>query len=69
MSRLRRSDARTGFVIAVGGCFAVCAVAFSFAQGIFHPYYVSQLAPFTAALVGAGVARSRVRVALGRARP
>jgi hypothetical protein len=31
-------------------------VAFSFAQGIFHPYYVSLLAPFTAALVGAGVA-------------
>ena len=56
------SDARTGFVIAVGGCFAVCAVAFSFAQGIFHPYYVSQLAPFTAALVGAGVALAvRVR--------
>ncbi|MGZ6645808.1 MAG: mannosyltransferase YkcB-related protein, partial [Solirubrobacteraceae bacterium] len=24
------------------------------AQGIFHPYYVAQLAPFTAALVGAG---------------
>jgi hypothetical protein len=28
---------------------------FSFASGIFHPYYVSFLAPFTAALVGAGV--------------
>ncbi len=62
VSRLRRSDARTGFVIAAGGCFAVCAVAFSFAQGIFHPYYVSQLAPFTAVLVGAGVALAvRVR--------
>jgi hypothetical protein len=57
VSRLRRSDARTGWVIAVGGCFAACAVAFSFAKGIFHPYYVSQLAPFTAALVGAGVAQ------------
>ena len=33
------------------------AVAFSFAKGIFHPYYVSELAPFVAALVGAGVAR------------
>jgi hypothetical protein len=33
----------------------VSAIAFSFAQGIFHPYYVSFLAPFTAALVGAGV--------------
>ena len=28
------------------------AVAFSHAEGIFHPYYVSLLAPFTAALVG-----------------
>src|SRR5436190_12975089 len=51
-SRLRRSDARTGWVIAVGGSFVVTAVAFSFADGIFHPYYVSLLAPFTAALVG-----------------
>lgn len=54
MSRLRRTDARTGYVIAVGGAFAVTAVAFSRAQGIFHPYYVSALAPFTALLVGAG---------------
>jgi 4-amino-4-deoxy-L-arabinose transferase-like glycosyltransferase len=53
-SRLRRADARTGWLIAVGGSFAVTAVAFSFASGIFHPYYVSLLAPFTAALVGAG---------------
>ncbi|MCW3006345.1 MAG: glycosyl transferase family 39 [Solirubrobacterales bacterium] len=56
-SRLRRTDARTGWLIAVGGAFAVIAVAFSFASGIFHPYYVSLLAPFTAALVGAGVAQ------------
>src|SRR5215216_3741659 len=56
-SRLRRADARTGWVVAVGGAFAVTAVAFSFAQGIFHPYYVSLLAPFTAALVGAGAAQ------------
>src|SRR3954452_1199525 len=53
-SRLRRADARTGWLIAVGGAFLTTAVAFSFAQGIFHPYYVSLLAPFTAALVGAG---------------
>src|SRR5215208_3965756 len=53
-SRLRRSDARTGWLIAVGGAFLTTAVAFSFAQGIFHPYYVSLLAPFTAVLVGAG---------------
>jgi 4-amino-4-deoxy-L-arabinose transferase-like glycosyltransferase len=56
-SRLRRADARTGWIVAVGGAFAVIAVAFSFASGIFHPYYVSLLAPFTAALVGAGVAQ------------
>ncbi len=54
-SRLRRTDARTGWLIAAGGAFLVIAVAFSRAEGIFHPYYVSLLAPFTAALVGAGV--------------
>jgi 4-amino-4-deoxy-L-arabinose transferase-like glycosyltransferase len=53
-SRLRRTDPRTGWLIAVGGAFVVSAAAFSSAQGIFHPYYVSLLAPFTAALVGAG---------------
>src|SRR6185312_8500879 len=51
---LRRADARTGWLIAAGGTFVTTAVAFSFAQGIFHPYYVAQLAPFTAVLVGAG---------------
>jgi hypothetical protein len=54
-TRLRRADARTGWVIAVGGAFATIAVAFSTAKGIFHPYYVSQLAPFTAVLIGASV--------------
>jgi 4-amino-4-deoxy-L-arabinose transferase-like glycosyltransferase len=54
-TRLRRSDPRTGWLIAVGGAFAVSAVVFSYASGIFHPYYVSFLAPFTAMLVGAGV--------------
>jgi 4-amino-4-deoxy-L-arabinose transferase-like glycosyltransferase len=54
-SRLHRSDPRTGWLMAIGGAFLVTAIAFSFAKGIFHPYYVSFLAPFTAALVGAGV--------------
>src|SRR3954452_23325046 len=58
-SRLRRDDARTGWLIAVGGAFATTAVAFSYAKGIFHPYYVSLLAPFTAALVGAGFGQLR----------
>jgi 4-amino-4-deoxy-L-arabinose transferase-like glycosyltransferase len=67
-SRLRRRDPRTGWLIAAGGSFATIAVAFSAAQGIFHPYYVSELAPFTAVLVGAGAAelagRSRAAVIL-----
>jgi len=55
-SRLRRSDPRSGWLIAVGGALLVTAVVFSEAKGIFHPYYVSLLAPFVAALVGAGTA-------------
>jgi 4-amino-4-deoxy-L-arabinose transferase-like glycosyltransferase len=55
-SRLRRSDARSGWLLAVGGGFLVTAVLFSSASGIFHPYYVSLLAPFIAALAGAGFA-------------
>jgi 4-amino-4-deoxy-L-arabinose transferase-like glycosyltransferase len=55
LSRLRRADPRTGWIIAVGGAFGVTAVAFSFAGGIFHPYYTSLLAPFAAALLGATV--------------
>jgi 4-amino-4-deoxy-L-arabinose transferase-like glycosyltransferase len=54
-TRLRRSDPRSGWIIAVGCSFLATAAVFSIAQGIFHPYYVSLLAPFTAALVGAGV--------------
>ncbi|HEX5620051.1 MAG TPA: glycosyltransferase family 39 protein, partial [Solirubrobacteraceae bacterium] len=54
VTKLRRSDPRTGWLILVGGAFLTIAVAFSRAQGIFHPYYVSALAPFTALLVGAG---------------
>ncbi len=55
MTRLRRRDPRTGWLIAIGGAAATTAVVFSLASGIFHPYYVSFLAPFVAALVGAGV--------------
>ncbi|MBV8219288.1 MAG: glycosyltransferase family 39 protein, partial [Solirubrobacterales bacterium] len=54
LTRLRRRDPRTAWLIAVGGAFLTTAVVFSFASGIFHPYYVSFLAPFAAALVGAG---------------
>jgi 4-amino-4-deoxy-L-arabinose transferase-like glycosyltransferase len=55
ISRLKRRDPRTGWLIAVGGALLVPAVVFSLASGIFHPYYVSLLAPFIAALIGAGV--------------
>jgi 4-amino-4-deoxy-L-arabinose transferase-like glycosyltransferase len=55
-TRLRRSDARSGWLIATAAAFITTAGLFSFASGIFHPYYVSLLAPFTAALVGAGAA-------------
>jgi 4-amino-4-deoxy-L-arabinose transferase-like glycosyltransferase len=55
LTRLRRDDSRTGWLLAVGGAAATTAVAFSGAEGIFHPYYVSQLAPLTAALVGAAI--------------
>jgi 4-amino-4-deoxy-L-arabinose transferase-like glycosyltransferase len=66
LSRLRRTDPRTGWIIAVGGAFAVTAVAFSFAGGIFHPYYVSLLAPFAAALAGATFAQARSADRAGR---
>jgi 4-amino-4-deoxy-L-arabinose transferase-like glycosyltransferase len=58
-SRLRRGDARSGWLIAVGGAFVASALVFSEAKGIFHPYYVSLLAPFAAAFTGAGVAQLR----------
>jgi 4-amino-4-deoxy-L-arabinose transferase-like glycosyltransferase len=69
MSRLRRTDPRTGWIIAVGGAFAATALAFSFAGGIFHPYYTSLLAPFAAALVGAtfGQVLASERGSAGRA--
>jgi 4-amino-4-deoxy-L-arabinose transferase-like glycosyltransferase len=67
LSRLRRDDPRTGWIIAVGGSFAATAVAFSFASGIFHPYYVSLLAPFAGALAGAAFAQAREGSARGRA--
>ncbi len=56
-SRLRRGDPQTGWLIAVGGALLTTGVAFSYASGIFHPYYVSLLAPFAAALIGAGASQ------------
>ena len=65
-SRLRRGDARTGWLIAVGGAFLVTAAVFSAASGIFHPYYVSFLGPWAAMLVGAGVGETLSRGRSGR---
>ncbi|HEV7885309.1 MAG TPA: glycosyltransferase family 39 protein, partial [Solirubrobacteraceae bacterium] len=65
-SRLRRGDPATGWLIAAGGAFVTIAVTFSFASGIFHPYYVSELAPFTAVLVGAGCAHALAAGRRGR---
>ncbi len=56
-SRLRRADTRTGWLLVVGGAFLTSAVLFSGASGTFHPYYVSLLAPFATALVGASAAQ------------
>jgi len=39
----------------IAGWFAAAAVIFSFSSGIIHTYYLSALAPASAALVGAGV--------------
>ncbi len=49
-----------------GRLLLVVAVVFSEAKGIFHPYYVSLLAPFAAMLTGAGVAQLRERGRLAR---
>ena len=38
LSRLRRGDPRSGWLIAIGGAFLTTAIVFSFASGIFHPY-------------------------------
>jgi 4-amino-4-deoxy-L-arabinose transferase-like glycosyltransferase len=65
-SRLRRTDARSGWLLAVGGAFVVVALVFSEARGILHPYYVSLLAPFAAMLTGAGAAQLRAGGRLAR---
>lgn len=56
----RRRDGRLGGLIIFAGWTAVVWAVFSFSTGIFHPYYISELVPGIAALVGIGV------VALGR---
>ncbi len=47
---------RGGWVL-WGGWLLLTGAVFSFAQGIFHPYYTTMLAPAIAALTGAGLVR------------
>jgi 4-amino-4-deoxy-L-arabinose transferase-like glycosyltransferase len=57
LRRLRRRDPGTAWTISIGLSFVLSGAVFSIASGIMHPYYVSFLAPFSAALVGAGAAQ------------
>ncbi|GAA3955821.1 glycosyltransferase family 39 protein [Actinomadura viridis] len=52
--RPRAEPARAGLVL-WGGWLVLHYVVFSFAEGIFHPYYATAMAPAVAALTGAGV--------------
>ena len=62
--RPRTDRARAGWIL-FGTWAVVHVVVFSAQQGIFHPYYVSALAPAVAALAGVGAGDD---VAAGRAR-
>jgi 4-amino-4-deoxy-L-arabinose transferase-like glycosyltransferase len=53
--RAPRTDVRRAAWVLFGAWAVVHVVLFSAQQGIFHPYYVSALAPAVAALAGAGV--------------
>ena len=53
--RAGRTDLRRAGWVLFGVWTVVHVVVFSFQKGIFHPYYVSALAPAVAALSGAGL--------------
>jgi 4-amino-4-deoxy-L-arabinose transferase-like glycosyltransferase len=53
--RAQRTDLRRAALVLFGVWAVVHVVVFSTQQGIFHPYYVSALAPAVAALAGAGL--------------
>ena len=65
LTRLRRRDPATGWTIASAG-LPDLGGRVQLRQGIFHPYYVSFLAPFSAALVGAGAAQMREAIVHAR---
>jgi 4-amino-4-deoxy-L-arabinose transferase-like glycosyltransferase len=56
LRRAPRTDARRSSVLLWGGWLLLTMAVFSFAQGIFHPYYTVALAPAIGALVGMGAA-------------
>ncbi len=61
------SRAQLATVLILGGWFVVEALVLSLSKGIVHPYYVSALAPGTAAIAGAG-AVAFVKLARGPSR-
>ncbi|MGI5201162.1 ArnT family glycosyltransferase [Spirillospora sp. CA-108201] len=54
LRRRPRTDTARAALLLWGGWLAVHYVVFSFAQGTFHPYYSTAMAPAIAALTGAG---------------
>jgi 4-amino-4-deoxy-L-arabinose transferase-like glycosyltransferase len=52
--RAPRTDARRAALLLWGGWFVLHYLTFSLAEGTFHPYYVTAMAPGIAALAGAG---------------
>jgi 4-amino-4-deoxy-L-arabinose transferase-like glycosyltransferase len=52
--RARRPDRTRAALVLWGGWLLVMGIAFSFGQGIIHPYYTVALAPAIGALVGVG---------------
>ncbi|WP_020125264.1 ArnT family glycosyltransferase [Streptomyces sp. 303MFCol5.2] len=52
--RAPRTDARRAALMLWGGWFVLHYLTFALAEGTFHPYYVTAMAPGVAALTGAG---------------
>ena len=56
LTRPARRDPRLAGLIVFGGFLLCEAIFLSFSRGIVHPYYLSALAPGTAAMAGGGLA-------------
>ncbi|MET7570276.1 glycosyltransferase family 39 protein [Streptomyces sp. NPDC005492] len=52
--RAPRTDAKRAALLLWGGWFVLHFLTFSLAEGTFHPYYVTAMAPGIAAMAGAG---------------